>query len=207
MTSYDPFQRGACLATSRTFERLDAARARSFAIDVWSAEASNGALILFSHHSGGHRRAATYLCEHLASHGYTVAALDHSESFAPGFARAASETQEQRAQRIDAMIGSRVPDLRFLLDTIAGDAERVGAAGHSFGGWTVLAAAQTDPRIQSVVALAPGGAANPRPGILPLQLSFNRAVPSLFIAAENDVSLPLEGMRELFGRAPERSGC
>jgi predicted dienelactone hydrolase len=31
-------------------------------------------LIIFSHHSGGHRRKATFLCAHLASHGYAVAA-------------------------------------------------------------------------------------------------------------------------------------
>src|SRR5262249_48911074 len=36
-------------------------------------------LVIFSHHSGGHRRSATFLCTHLASHGYAVAALDHSE--------------------------------------------------------------------------------------------------------------------------------
>lgn len=36
-------------------------------------------LIVFSHYSGGHRRSATFLCTHLASHGYVVAVLDHSE--------------------------------------------------------------------------------------------------------------------------------
>ncbi|MDQ2817026.1 MAG: hypothetical protein M3T49_02280 [Candidatus Eremiobacteraeota bacterium] len=38
--------------------------------------AGTRALIVFSHHSGGHRRAATYLCTHLSSHGYVAAALD-----------------------------------------------------------------------------------------------------------------------------------
>src|SRR5262249_2079064 len=40
-------------------------------------------LIVFSHSSGGHRRNATFLCAHLSSHGYCVAALDHSEVVAP----------------------------------------------------------------------------------------------------------------------------
>jgi predicted dienelactone hydrolase len=197
--AYDPFRPGDCPVSARTIERVDAARARGFKIEIWGSGA--GPSIVFSHHSGGHRRAATYLCEHLASHGYVVAALDHSESFVPELARVAGESAEQRAARIEALIGSRVPDLRFLLDAVP--AERVGALGHSFGGWTVLAAAQDDPRIQSVVALAPGGAANAKPGILPLRLTFQREVPALFIAAENDVSLPLEGMCELFGRAPQ----
>src|SRR6266516_4776950 len=36
-------------------------------------------LVVFSHHGGGHRRSATFLCTHLSSHGYVVAALDHWE--------------------------------------------------------------------------------------------------------------------------------
>src|SRR5689334_656032 len=40
-------------------------------------------LILFSHSSGGRRQQSTFLCTHLSSHGYIVAALDHSEAIAP----------------------------------------------------------------------------------------------------------------------------
>src|SRR5262245_59603704 len=35
-------------------------------------------LVLFSHGLGGHRRQSTFLCTHLASHGYVVAAVDHT---------------------------------------------------------------------------------------------------------------------------------
>src|SRR5215470_12607047 len=107
-------------------------------------------LIIYSHFSGGSRRGASFLSTHLASHGYIVAALDHSEVIAPELARPADgETEEQQAARIDAIAGSRVPDVRFLLDHLlnggAGalglSVTRVGLAGHSFGGWTVLATA------------------------------------------------------------------
>jgi len=171
-------------------------------------------LIIFSHHSGGHRRAATFLCTHLGSHGYVVAALDHSEVLAPELARPKSETEEQKQARWQAVIASRVPDVRFLLDQVFNDVvrkwqarinpDRIGIVGHSFGAWTALAAPEEEARIRAVVALAPGGTSNPRPGILPVKLSFAwpRQVPALYLVAENDVPLPLAGMLELFERAP-----
>jgi len=172
------------------------------------------ALIIFSHHSGGHRRASTFLCTHLSSHGYVVAALDHSEVIAPELARRNDESEEQKKARWQAVIDSRVPDVRFLLDRLLHpgnptleidlDASRIGIVGHSFGAWTALATPEIDSRIRAVVALAPGGTSNPRPGILPVKLTFQwkRNVPALYLVAENDVPLPLAGMYELFERAP-----
>jgi hypothetical protein len=63
--------------------------ARQSQCAVRDAAAAPGAwpLILFSHSSGGQRRSATFLCTHLSSHGYVVAALDHSEVVAPELAR------------------------------------------------------------------------------------------------------------------------
>jgi dienelactone hydrolase len=171
-------------------------------------------LIVFSHSSGGRRRQSTFLCTHLSSHGYVVAALDHSETFAPEFARKEGETLEQRAARVEGWIASRVPDVRFLIDYLLAvdppgrefnlDPALVGIVGHSFGGWTALAAPEVEPRIRSVVALAPAGGSNPRPGIIPAKLTFSwgREVPTLYLVAENDVSLPLAGMYELFDRTP-----
>ncbi|MGZ3540823.1 MAG: hypothetical protein ACXVAF_06480 [Vulcanimicrobiaceae bacterium] len=74
----------------------------------------------------------------------------------------------------------------------------------SFGGWTALAAPAEESRIQAVVALAPGGSSQPKPGILPVKLTFNwgRDVPTLYLVAEDDISLPLAGMYELFARTP-----
>lgn len=171
-------------------------------------------LIIFSHSSGGNRRQSTFLCTHLSSHGYMVAALDHSEVVAAELARKVDETDEQKAARWEAWIANRVPDLRFLLDYLlssgAWDSEakfspaQIGIVGHSFGGWTALAATAVERRIGAVVALAPGGSSNPKPGMLPVKLTFDwgRDVPTLYLVAENDTSLPLSGMREIFGRTP-----
>jgi len=171
-------------------------------------------LIVFSHASMSHRRMATFLCTHLSSHGYVVAALDHSEVVAPELARQDDENPEQTTARLEAVIATRVPDIRFLLDELLSgategsnttlDPTRVGIVGHSFGGWTALAAPEVEPRIRAVVAHAPGGSSKPKPGILPATLTFKwaRDVPTLYLVAENDVSLPLTGMYELFDRTP-----
>jgi dienelactone hydrolase len=182
---------------------------------VRDAEAESGSypLILFSHPSLFHRRTATFLCTHLSSHGYLVAALDHSEVIVKEFGPQKQETSEQRNARWQAVLDSRVPDAQFLLNHIlatqpAGDAKvdlnRIAIVGHSLGGFTALAMPDSELRIRSVVALAPGGASNPRPGILPARLNFawGRDVPTLYLVAENDVSLPLSGMYDLFERTP-----
>jgi dienelactone hydrolase len=129
-------------------------------------------------------------------------------------ARRDGETPEQKAARIDAVIANRVPDMRFLLDHLFGtaawkseahlDPTRIGIVGHSFGGWTALATPEIEPRIRAIVALAPAGSSRPRPGILPVKLTFDwgRDVPTLYLVAENDISVPLAGMHELLERTP-----
>jgi predicted dienelactone hydrolase len=217
--AYDPFA-SAPEPGVTTIELADTARGRRFPCEIWypsrvggrDATALSGTypLIVFSHHSGGGRLASSFLCEHLAGHGYVVAALDHSEVVAGDLHAVAGESEQRRTARIRAWIESRVPDLRFLIDRlleacelpvhIAGEA--VGAVGHSFGGWTVLEAAVRDRRIASIVALAPAGGAHVRSGILPVRasLEWGRDVPVLYVAAENDVSVPLESVMDLYRR-------
>jgi dienelactone hydrolase len=226
---HDPFARGRHAVGVRTFEAFDAQRSRTFPCELWyPAEAASGSadeqrdapprpgphpLILFSHHSGGNRRSSSFLCRHLASHGYAVAAMDHSEVVAAQLARPDREDDAQRAARIAAIVASRVPDLQFLLDHlltgpnaagIALDANRVGLVGHSFGGWTVLATPEVEPRAGAVIALAPGGSEQPRPGILRLNLTFDwpREVPVLYLTGELDTPIPPEHVAELYRRTP-----
>jgi predicted dienelactone hydrolase len=189
---------------------------------VCNAEAHPGAypLIAFSHSSGGHRRQATFLCTHLASHGYIVVAADHTGNTTVDAAElaqrvtAGDDTPIQRETRVQAWIAARVPDLCCLLDHLlsgaagAGpvhiDPQRIGIAGYSFGGWAALAVPAVDRRIRALVALAPGGSAQPPPGIIPAPLTFTwgREVPTLFVVAERDTPMPLTGMYELFALTP-----
>ena len=227
--TYDPFVRGRFPVGVRTIQATDTARDRCFPCEIWYPAAATEAggdsaseirnapslpgtwpLILFSHHSGGHRRAATFLCTHLSSHGYVVAALDHSEVVAKELARRDGETAAQKTARMEVWIASRVPDMRFLLDYLLDHTETkvddgaIGIVGHSFGGWTALAAPDVESRIRAVVALAPGGSSQPRPGIIPVKLPFRRGrdVPTLYLAAEQDISILLAGLYELFERTP-----
>lgn len=236
---YDPFVPGRLAVGVRTLEIQDRDRGRVFPCEVWypaagppaaSAPAGGRAeerdapaqpgerpLVIFSHFAGGGRRTATYLTTHLASHGYVVASMDHSEVVAPELGPRPGESAAGRARRIDAVIASRVPDVRVLLSALTGprpvaglggiglDRALIAVAGHSFGGWTALAAPQSEPRVRAVVALAPGGSSRPVPGVLPLTLAFGweRAVPLLILAGDCDVPVPLDGVREIFGRAPQ----
>jgi dienelactone hydrolase len=164
--------------------------------------------VVYSHHSGGNRRVATFLTSHLASHGYLVAALDHSEVVSARLQRRGDETPQEREARVQGWIDNRVPDIGFLLDAVvsadAGAEGLVGIVGYSFGGWTALAAADVDERIGAVVALAPAGSANRRPGIIPVRASFRpgRAVPTLLVGGGEDQSIPVEAVRELFDESP-----
>jgi predicted dienelactone hydrolase len=80
-----------------------------------AAQSGTYPLIIFSHASG-HHRGATFLCTHVSSHGYVVAALDHSEVVAAALGPTGGETDEQKTARWEAVIANRVPDVRFLLD-------------------------------------------------------------------------------------------
>jgi dienelactone hydrolase len=181
-------------------------------------------LIVFSHGFAGHRRQSTFLCTHLASHGYAVVAMDHvgntsldvfqqlarlqAGGGAPDPAVLLGEVTEYRPSDVSLVIDLALGSDAFGL---AGrvDPERIGMAGHSFGGWTTLAAAGRDPRIRAAVPLAPAGGSPAAPGDpLPelLDLDWDRDVPTLFLVAERDTLLPLPGMHALYQRtkSPKR---
>ena len=198
--------------TQDTFTVPHGTKRTQMAVRDAAAQPGNYPLIIFSHASGAGRRSATFLCTHLASHGYVVAAMDHSEVVAPELRRKEFEPDQERAARWQKVIASRVPDVQLLLDQMLKhwdseaqlDPTQIGIVGHSFGGWTALALPDTEPNIRAVVALAAGGTSNPKPGILPVTLAFKwgRDLPTLYLAAENDASLPITGMYELFERTP-----
>jgi dienelactone hydrolase len=204
---YDPFAPGACAVDTDTLTLPDPPRGRQFACEVWrpAHRPDAGPLVVYSHYAGGHRRAAAFLATHLAGHGYVVAAVDHSETFVPELRPGTGEDDDARARRIAAVVGSRVPDVQLALDRLHTHGIPVGLVGHSLGGWTVLAAADVDPRVDAVVAMAPGGSEHPTPGVLRMPLAFTRrpAAPTLFLAAENDVPVPLDDVLDVYHRAGE----
>ena len=177
---------------------------------VWRPrDPTNAPLIVYSHSSYGHRAVSSYLTTHLASHGYVVAAVDHTgNTRAEWVPRSTPLEPAEREAFIAKIIGDRVPDIRRLIDhalaTYPVDPSRIGLVGWSFGGWAVLATPEEDDRVSSVVALAPGGARDPLPGIIPSTQTFawTREVATLVIAAERDRFIPVDRARDVFERAP-----
>lgn len=156
-------------------------------------------LILFSHGNGGLRMQNAFWCEHLASHGYIVVAPDHTGNCAVTFISGKmvlfQDTDDGRKQSS----AERPRDLSFLIDTMDRlnkgddsrfrgrvDLEHIGAAGHSFGGYTCTWIANQEPRVDAVALMA--GAAEER-------TNYDRPV-MLLIATEDD-TLGLEKVAHL----------
>lgn len=179
-------------------------------------------LVMFSHELGGHRRQSTFLCTHLASHGYIVAAADHTGSTIADV-MALSQRME-RGETTDPfplfaeLAAARPSELRGIMDALfAGAArsvtrslqrERAAAIGHGLGATATWAAATEDPRILVTVAMAPPAMEAPEiaPLAAALEDGFGRVVPTLLVAAERDAVSPLAAVRELVSqlRAPTR---
>jgi len=170
---------------------------------------------VFSHGYGGHRRQSTFLCTHLASHGYVVAAVDHTgntmlEVVQGVLILGAGGRLPHPDTVLREFVDLRPADVSFTIDHVLGmdglaDPDRIGMAGHSFGGWTTLTTTARDRRIRAALPLAPAGGASPIPSNLlreSVDLRWSREVPTLYVVADRDSILPLAGMEELFARTP-----
>jgi len=176
-------------------------------------------LLLFSHGFGGHRRQSTRLCSHLASHGYVVASVDHLGNTVVDmmelFQRTlAGEEGPSFEELVTDHASTRPADVRCMLDRVlAGEAgvaasslddRAIGMAGHSFGGWTTLVLCREEPRLRAALPLAPANEHNTLDAeaspLKDLDFDWGRDVPTLYLAAENDTLLPVEGMHELLAR-------
>ena len=168
-------------------------------------------LVVVAHGYPGSRVLLSYLCEHLASTGHVVAAIDHVGSV-HGAVRDFAETLLHRPTdilgTIDAMAGMDREDA--LLEGRI-DADRTMLVGYSMGGYGVLNAAgagfcqayidnaravpnrllshraqgafKVDPRIRAIVAFAPWGGQH---RIWDEDGLRGLKVPTLFVAGEDD---------------------
>ncbi|MBD2202904.1 alpha/beta hydrolase [Calothrix sp. FACHB-1219] len=135
----------------------DNSRDRSLPVDIYLPQASAAAtgniqppfpLVVISHGVASDRYAFIYLAEHLASHGFAVAVLEHpgsnAERFQLYFAGLAGPPEAQEFL-------NRPLDVKFVLDQLQQldktdpnlrgkiNFQQIGAIGHSFGGYTVMA--------------------------------------------------------------------
>jgi len=190
------------------FEWLDAGRARRVPVRLYLPEAADPAapvpLVVFSHGIGGSRQGYSWLGRHWASRGYASLHLQHvgsDRSLWGGNPFELVGRLQGAAQEAEAL--ARVRDLSFALDQLlAGelapriDAQRIVAAGHSYGANTVLLASGAtvqregrllslrDERIRAAIVLS----APPFYGeAAPAQILAPVRVPSLHVTATEDV--------------------
>ena len=188
---------------------------------VRGAEPARGRapLVAYFHGATGHRREASELCTHLASHGYLVASPDFTgNTMGDMFAALAGDAA--RMAPMDQSAADRPRDARFVIDRVlAGaepalaalvDREHVGVCGISFGGWTTLALNSIDRRPMASFPIVPAWGKGPvktetLQALVRLD-DWGRPVPTFVLAAERDALIPLAGLRELHRdlRSPKR---
>jgi predicted dienelactone hydrolase len=155
-------------------------------------------LLMFSHGSCGYPAQSPFLTALLATRGFIVVAPPH-----PG--NTISELPNCMAgTTLVASAQERPADIKFVLDQMlaanddAGspfhglvDPARLGMAGHSFGGYTVLSTVPGEPRFKVAMPLAP--AVPFGPPVL--------AVPSLFMIGEVDTFVDDAKVRDAYAAA------
>jgi dienelactone hydrolase len=172
-------------------------------------------LVAFSHGNSGMRRQSTFLTTHLASWGMVVTAPDHTGNTFFEMARVRDDEERRSIHR--RARSNRPRDLLTAIERVLDPAaaergrwpaitdDRIGALGHSYGGWTALKMPGRDARIGAVCGLAP--ASEPfvgRRAFEPEELPFRRPVPTLLVPALDDVLVDLDSsVWPLFARLGE----
>lgn len=132
--------------------------------DLYLPEERNAPLVIISHGLGGDRSSFAYLAEHLASHGFAVAVVEHPGSNSDQI-EALLAGQSDRAIEPEEMI-RRATSIQTLLNELETAAQtpaigsrinlqRVGVLGQSFGAYTTLALAGATITPSSLVEKCP----------------------------------------------------
>jgi len=149
-------------------------------------------LVVFSHGSGGISVQSTSLCETLASHGFVVAAPNHTGN-------TAGDAFFTRSYPSAVILKDRPLDISVLIDRMIARNQdpsdrfyhginpfQIGVAGHSLGGFTALASAIQDPRVRAIMPIAPAARI-----LTDAQLASIR-VPAFVLGGTIDSTTPLE---------------
>lgn len=155
-------------------------------------------LLVFSHGNLGIRFQSFSLMEALASRGFIVVAVDHAGNTAQDLVFDTLEPFEDSAV-------NRPQDVSFVIDTMLDrnatandpffariDADRIGVFGHSFGGYTTMAAVSgidgvaADTRIKAIAPFAPAS------GLLTDAQLQAITVPALILGGTADITTPVD---------------
>ncbi|WP_229696408.1 alpha/beta hydrolase family protein [Paenibacillus albidus] len=160
-------------------------------------------VLVFSHGLTGFRNQNTYQLEELASHGYIVAAIDHTYDaaatvFPDGRTALAKYQMDEETSLQDEHMRLWENDIRFVLEQLqqlnlqdqenrfagALDMKRIGLFGHSYGGAAAFQLLMKDERVKAAINMDGilYGSAAPEQGI---------GKPFLLMNAENSVDYGL----------------
>ncbi len=155
-------------------------------------------VVLWSHGRTGTRTAYVLFCEALAARGFIVLAPEHAgDALGDWISGAAVDDATNEANRIG--------DAHFVLDAVLGaagaaitneplasitphvDADRIAAAGHSYGGFTALSVASgvsIHPRVRAIAGLQSFTRSMPKQAFEAI------AVPTMFVVGMKDATTP-----------------
>jgi predicted dienelactone hydrolase len=165
-------------------------------------------VVVFSHGADSSPVQSTFLTSHLASHGFVVAAPTHPGTTIDDCLGCG--TPERQQAMLQDSAANRPREVSAILDMLAAmhadsrsifagmlATDRAGVMGHSWGGYTAVMAAYTDPRFRAAVAMAPvvNDALE--------QAAAHLRTPVLVMGSRLDNVTPYDAQARLFARVPE----
>ncbi len=150
--TFDPAALGKETVQLQTIVLRDQQRNRNITVDLYTSQNhdSQQPLVVMSHGFGANRRFLGYLARHLASHGLTVAAIEHPGSDIKAVTAAVNKGNLSNLMPASEYV--ELPkDVSFVLDELAKlntqsgafqgklNTDNVTAIGHSLGAYTALA--------------------------------------------------------------------
>jgi len=161
--AFNPAVSGQETVQQQTLTFQDQQRQRSIPVDLYTSSKTDttAPLVVISHGFGASRRFASYLARHLASHGLSVAAIEHPGSNSTAITKAANQSNLAKLLPATEFI-DRPKDISFLLNELATlntqpgqlqgkfNTKKVSVIGHSLGGYTALALVGGEVNLEAV---------------------------------------------------------
>lgn len=151
-SNLDPTVTGKAKVRWQTLPLYDRQRDRKIVVDLYYSKKPHGPLVIMSHGFAADRKFLRYLAKHLASHGLSVASIEHPGSNIESLSDMALSINPGNFLSSSEFI-ERPEDVSFVLDEIERlgkhwqnlaakfNTNQVTILGHSLGGYTALALA------------------------------------------------------------------
>lgn len=161
LPKFDPASRGSQVVQQQTLFLTDRRRFRTIPVDLYSSVNPQGPLVVISHGFGSDRKFFASTAQHLASYGFTVAALEHPGSSVKRLGSVSAANDPNEIIPAEEFI-NRPQDVSFVLNTLARynqqpggfqgkfNTQQVTVIGHSLGGYTALALAGGEVNLDAV---------------------------------------------------------